>query len=462
MLTDVYAGEHSTCCDAAMQAFECAVENLALHRPVSANLRDALCHDPGLVAAHAMGGICGVLAGRATAIAEATAALPASQAALARAGGGTAAERTLVAAHALVAAGQLGHAAAVLEQHADSHPRDFLAIKLAYSLRFMRGEPRHMLHTVTTALAHWRPADAGYGFLMGCRAFALEESGDLVGAERAARTAIGLRQDDAWGLHALAHVMEMSGRVREGCGLMTAMLSGFREPQGFTRHLVWHLALFHVAQAEVAEALALLDTQMTPVADGDFRDMANAVSLLWRLEQHGLDVGHRWQMLGDIAARQHNDCSYVFAALHDLMALLRSGRQRAAADLILAMRMSAAGEDTDQARVAARVGVACAEMIRAIASGKPVRAVLTKLAARLPQLGGSHAQRDVFLRTLMEIAADSRDTHAFGALSQMRGEFRRAPDFWQSGLALELKSAQPRSAKRPHSAAALTGGMALS
>jgi hypothetical protein len=319
-----------------------------------------------------------------------------------------------------------------------------------------------MLQTVTTALAHWGPADAGYGFLLGCRAFALEEIGNLDGAERVARNAIELQPDDVWGLHALAHVMEMSGRLREGRRCLESRLRGSRAPQGFTRHLVWHLALLHLAQGEKAEALALFDDRMTPVAEDDFRDMANAVSLLWRLEQHGVDVGDRWQMVGDVAARQRNDCSYVFAALHDLMALLRTSRHRAAAELILAMRRAAAGENTDQARVAAGVGVVLAEAIVAAVSGKPARAGLTKLAARLPQLGGSHAQRDVFLRTLMVVAASSRDTRAFSALLQIRGEFRLTTDDWQAGLAMKLESAPQRSAIRPHSAGELTGGMALS
>jgi hypothetical protein len=108
------------------------------------------------------------------------------------------------------------------------------------------------------------------------------------------------------------------------------------------------------------------------------------------------------------------------------------------------------------------VGVVLAGAIVAAVSGKPARAGLTKLAARLPQLGGSNAQRDVFLRTLMVVAASSRDTRAFSALLQIRGEFRRTADNWQAGLTVKLKSAPQRSAIRPHSAGELTGGMALS
>jgi hypothetical protein len=458
MLTDHFAGEHSTRSAEAVQAFEGAVHCLAMHRSVAAALHDALSRDSRFVAAHALGGICAVLTGRAAGMAEAAAHLKSSEASLSDGGGGTSGERALVRALAYSAAGHLGRAAAVLEQHAETHPHDFLAIKLAHSLRFMTGAPRRMLVTVSSALKHWTANRAGYGYLLGCKAFALEETGDLAAAERASRTAIELQPDDVWGLHALAHVLEMSGRTREGCHLLEARLRKDEDPQGFGRHLVWHLALFHLAQGGEADALALFDDKMLPVADGDFRDMANAVSLLWRLEQHGVNVGPRWQMVGEVAARHSDDCTYVFASLHDLLTLLRAGRHRAAADLMAKMKMAAAIDDTDQARVAGRVGVAVARAISAATSGKPARSALTALAARLIQLGGSHTQRDLFLLTLMANAADSCDAGSFRALADIRSEFRHSADRLQSSLAQRLHSRRSRWVQGPSSATVLAGG----
>lgn len=457
MLTDLYAGEHSTRNAEAVKAFERAVHCLAMHRSVSADLDDALFRDGRFVAAHALGGICAVLTGRAPGMAEAAARLQSSEASLADRGG-TACERALVRAHALAAAGQLGRAAAVLEQHADSHPHDFLAIKLAHAMRFMTGAPRRMLLTASSALKHWTSDRAGYGYLLGCKAFALEETGNLEAAERASRTAIELEPDDVWGLHALAHVLEMSGRTAEGRQLLKARLRNDGDPQGFARHLVWHLALFHLARGEEAEALALFDDKMVPIADGDFRDLANAVSLLWRLEQHGVNVGARWQAVGKVAARHSGDCTYVFASLHDLLALLRAGRHRAAADLMSKMKTAAAVDDTDQARVAGRVGVAVARAISAANSGDAARSGLTALAARLKQLGGSHAQRDLFLLTLMAIAANGRDTGSFSALAEIRSEFRQSADRLQSKLAQKLHSRRSRWVQGPSSATELAGG----
>ena len=54
------------------------------------------------------------------------------------------------------------------------------------------------------------------GIVLGMHAFGLEECGHWDSAEIAGRSAIELNPADAWAAHAVAHVMEMSGRTREG------------------------------------------------------------------------------------------------------------------------------------------------------------------------------------------------------------------------------------------------------
>src|SRR5215207_6079809 len=51
--------------------------------------------------------------------------------------------------------------------------------------------------------------------------------------------------------------------------------------------MAWHLALFHLETGDHDRVLAIYDTQVRPHPTDDFRDVANAVSLLWRFEQEG-------------------------------------------------------------------------------------------------------------------------------------------------------------------------------
>jgi len=50
----------------------------------------------------------------------------------------------------------------------------------------------------------YTPDHPGRGYLMGCYAFALEETGDYTRAQRVGREGLLIAPNDAWGLHAVA------------------------------------------------------------------------------------------------------------------------------------------------------------------------------------------------------------------------------------------------------------------
>lgn len=433
-ITDKYAGAHSSCHPVAVAAYERAVLEFAAQRPCMSSLDAALQIEPQMPAALAFKGLAGVLTGRSGGVFAARAACSAVGAALASADGGTANERALAKALQAGAAGRLKRAAFHLEQHLECHPQDLLALKLAHALRFMTGQPDEMLRTSTAVLPSWSDTTPGYGFFLGCRAFALEETGDFTSAEETGLMAITHQPDDMWGLHAVAHVMEMTGRTREGRALLGGAQTRWTGCGVFGQHLVWHLALFHLAEGDRDGALALFDAQIRLVGDGDFRDVANAVSLLWRLEQEGVEVGARWEIAHEIARQRRLDTTYAFASLHYLMALLGAGDMTAAQECVEAMRRNARGNASDQSVVLARVGVPLADLLLSIARHKPSRQRLEQLACDLPMLGGSRAQQDVFLRSLMVMAAQSNNGLALSSLSAMRSS-NRVVDRFQASLA---------------------------
>ena len=106
-------------------------------------------------------------------------------------------------------------------------------------------------------------------------------------------------------------------------------------------------------------------------------------------------------------------------------------------DVIAALRRSARNDATDQAGVAGRVGLRFAEVVVGMArfGTAPVVARgalgddLVAVAQRLPDLGGSNAQRDVFLRTLLVMAADTGNRQAVSALATLRLQQRNRDRF---------------------------------
>jgi tetratricopeptide (TPR) repeat protein len=426
---DRFGFRHSSTSAPAIAAFEEAVGGLAAHRPsTSAAIQRALDLDPALPAAHALKGFAQVILARSELAAPARQALADARAALA-ASGGTSDETALVAALGDAVEGRFRAAAARLDAALEGNPRAFLPVKVAHALRFMIGDIDGMLATTRRVLGHWSEARPGYGYLLGCHAFALEELGQFEAAERIGRRAVALAPDDAWAMHAVSHVHEMQGRTDEGIAWLEDTRPVWSGCNNFAFHMAWHLALFHLEHGEHSLVLALYDREVRPRPTDDFRDVANAVSLLWRLDQEGVAVGERWEELRQIALARRADTTLAFAALHNLLALFSTGEIEAARELRRAMSAKAAAGDGDQAAVMRTVACELADVILDLAGEGACRARLDRLAARLHRLGGSHAQRDVFVRTLAAIAAERGDRDALDRIVAARRRLKRDDRF---------------------------------
>ncbi len=422
---DAYGFRHATTDGAALAAFAEAVRAVCAHRPEAGPaLGRALAADPQMVAGHALRGFASVVLARSECMAAARGHLAVARAAL-RQRPPTADEIVLVEALGLAVDGHLAAAADRLDVRLGAAPDGLLLIKLSQALRFMLGDLVGMARLTTATIARISDRTPGYGFVLGCHAFTLEESGDYGRAERVGRAAVEREPHDAWGLHAVAHVYEMTGRSAAGIAWLEATRAAWSGCNNFAFHVAWHLALFHLEAGDTERVLALYDAEVRPQPTDDFRDVANAVSLLWRLGQHGVDVGGRWDELAEIARRRRSETTLIFASLHNLLALKGSGDETAARELAEAItRHGLMGAD-DQASVAGSVG---ADLARVIVEGASGHAV-PEIARRLPAIGGSHAQRDVFVRTLAVAAASGGDTEATLRVSAIRCEKRRADRF---------------------------------
>src|SRR3546814_12099899 len=85
-----------------------------------------------------------------------------------------------------------------------------------------------MRDSIHRLLPAWDDAMPSYGFLKGCQAFGLEETADYARAEAAGREAVERNPSDVWATHAVAHVMAMQGRHREGVAWLAGRRGGRR------------------------------------------------------------------------------------------------------------------------------------------------------------------------------------------------------------------------------------------
>jgi hypothetical protein len=426
VVMDKYAMAHSTTATAAATAFGDAVEGVAAHRPTTAAaLEKAFAADPDLIAGHALRGFGGVMLARRETVEAAGTALLDARSASARKGAATPAERVLVEALSDAVAGRIRAAADRLDHHLAATPHNLLFIKLVQSLRFMAGDLVGMRGSMERIVPAWSSATPGYGFVLGCHAFTLEESGAFAAAERVGRAALAHEEKDAWGLHAVAHVFEMDGRPDDGIAWIEGTRATWSACNNFSFHIAWHLALFHLEHDRIDAVLDLYDREVRPVATDDFRDIANAASLLWRLKLSGADVGQRWNELREIARRRADDTTLVFASLHHLLTLVAAGEEACARRLLAALEARAA-KPGDQADVAHDVGIAMGRIILSLIDANAMDASRpTAIAERLRRIGGSHAQRDVFIQTLIDITARRGDLATLEGLLQYRARLKR-------------------------------------
>ena len=307
-------------------------------------------------------------------------------------------------------AGDLTGMTAALEEVLIAAPRDLLALRMAHHQHFYAGNTRQMRDSIARVLPRHDPEARDTNFVRGMYCFALEEFGDYAAAEPYGRAAVEANPADAWSVHAVAHVMEMQGRHRDGVAWVGDLESSWSKTHNFRYHLYWHRALFHLEMEEFDTVLDLYDRQVSRDLEMDqYLDVCNSASLLWRLEMFGVDVGARWRPVADIALRHIEDRELMFVQLHHHMALLSAGEDDAAARLADHVRQHA-GRQYDQAEAAAKAAVPLVTAMTALRAGDYDAVVEAMWPARydLPLIGGSHAQRDLFEEMLAWSAIRSR------------------------------------------------------
>jgi len=320
-------------------------------------------------------------------------------------------EKAHIAALGAWCDGELERSCQLLDGILAAYPRDYLALKLSNYLYFYMGDAASVRDGPARALAHWDQDLPGYAHLLALHAFGLEESGDYAAAERQGRRATEFNPADPWAVHAVAHVLEMQDREAEGVRWVETLAPHWDQVNFFRFHLWWHLALMHWGAGRGEEALRLYDARVWGEGSGENLSLTNDISMLARLELAGVDVGARWEAVAQVVRDQGGNSVMAFVDAHYALALgtvppleprgttarVHSAVGRAVCEGVVAWRKR------DYARAASLLG--------------PARKDFWKL-------GGSHAQRDLFVLILLASALKSGDRSLAGAVHRERAAQR--------------------------------------
>lgn len=271
---------------------------------------------------------------------------------------------------------------------------DFAAVRFAHDVYLHVGDAPRRLHSSERAMGRWSESDPWWSFVAGQHSFSLEEAGFLDEAESLGWRALDLDPMDLWALHSLAHVYETVGDSAASLAMLRARQDVWATQDQLSVHVWWHLALRLIAERAFDDALDIHD-ELRPSATTPFR-MCDLISLLWRLELQGVDVGDRWGPLADAFAARPEHHTSGFLDLHGAMVFSRVPEHPSAPTFfegVVDMHRSGRSENDHTFR---EVVAPLVDAFR-VGESDPSRAaaLLDQTDRFRHRIGGSVAQRDI-------------------------------------------------------------------
>jgi tetratricopeptide (TPR) repeat protein len=304
-------------------------------------------------------------------------------------------ERGHFAALAASVAGEYEAASALLGSVLREYPRDALALQVVHSLDYVRGDARALRNRVESVMPFWSAEAPGYHAVLSMLAFGLEECGEFGRAEETALHALALEPRNVRAHHAIAHVLEMQGRAREGMRWMRARDSFWTGSGPMAAHNWWHLALFELEAEGGQRALEIYDRHVGANPQV-ISDLIDASALLWRLKLRGMELGGRPRALAERWAPHAADAYCAFSDVHAMMAFAAAQRWDLAHVLLAAQtrRVLERGTNSEMTRL---VGLPACRALQAYGRGDygTAETLLSRLPPVAHHVGGSQAQRNV-------------------------------------------------------------------
>ena len=196
---------------------------------------------------------------------------------------------------------------------------------------------------------------------------------------------------DAGEAHLMAHRMLDAGRHELGHRLLGAWLEGRDGSGSDWTHLQWHMAILEITVGKWEHALARFETHILPVATHTYDALTDAPAMLWRLDLAApRPVSLAWEPVRTIATRRLTRPSTPYVELQCLLALAGAGDLDG---LDRWLRERPTSKDP-QANLLVQMGIG----LRAFAADdyELASVVLAAAVPKVSELGGSHAQNQLF------------------------------------------------------------------
>lgn len=279
---------------------------------------------------------------------------------------------------------------------------DFAATRFAHDVWLHIGDNERRLMSSQRAFDRWDEADPGWGFIASQHSFSLGEVGRIDESLELGYRALAVDARDVWATHALAHAHETRGNVESAIDLLTSTSSIWQTQAGLAVHMWWHLSLRLIAAERYDDALAVHDAQV-PHATTAFR-LCDLVSLLWRLELVGVDVGQRWDHLADAVAQRPERHTVGFLDVHAAFVFQRRPDHPYASEFHAGIASAFADDSSENGEIFRTVVRPLCDAIRQLdADPSLALAALKALEATSHHIGGSNAQRDLLLLTAHQL-----------------------------------------------------------
>jgi tetratricopeptide (TPR) repeat protein len=418
---------------AALTHLETALDGLLHFRgAISSEINSALALEPGFALAHAFDAYLAMLTLEADGAIRARKDFSKFLGSL-QTSSLTERERLHVQAADTLLDGNFLGASAILETITYEHPRDLLALAVGHHIDFFTGATRLLRDRPAATLSAWSESDANYANVLGMLAFGLEECHQHDRAFEVGLEAVERNPKDVWAMHAVGHTFEETGRFADGLKFYDDRLSDWTVGNFYNVHNWWHYALYALEAGDTTRALAVHDGVLFTAQTGNLSlQLTDASALLWRMRLEGHAELERFQILADRWRAKIEPEFHAFIDMHMVMAFVGADCEEDA-ERVIANRErwleTNPPETITNVHMTRAIGLPVARAILAFGRGQFERAIelLFPIRHRIHEFGGSHAQRDAVLKTLIEACLRS-------------GQFRRA-----QSLISERLSVRPRS-----------------
>jgi len=401
MLTDGYELSLSTDSSAARDAYvEGCATKLTMYPGALEAFDRALAADPDFALAHAARAHVLLERGNAT---EARAAIATAKSLT---GGLSEREASHVAYFALLVAGDSEAALAAVHEHLSVWPRDVMVLGTTAFTNGLIGSSgragqKRMLLALLDSLA------PSYGdddwWFTAHHGMALSENRQYDAARPKIDRSLAQNPKNPWVAHALGHLCYEEGRPTAARDFLRSWLPGYPREGALYSHLSWHLVMTEIEAGDAEAAQRLFRDAFAPdVHTGPPRGKLNdGVSFLWRWELAGHPRDpEAWRVMCDFSNNAFPRAGAAFSDMH------------------IALAQAVSGDDAEMETRAGQIEALVREgrypsgsLVPAVARGfaafehgdfSAAIDALEPIVGELERIGGSHAQLDLVVFTLLK------------------------------------------------------------